>query len=155
MTELKDTRERVPSGSTAIWLSMFTLLIGAFISGIGLQLIPYDPAKIHAPYWVIVVGGLVFMSAGFAMLSASWTRYPRLQTLFGLGILLGLTLISNWVAFGDGERRFTSTSTFNGRTVDSRAVDERTGRVAFGIGAVLLDIFLVAMLVKLCRQHSD
>src|SRR5262245_55376527 len=79
MNEIKQLASH-PSRSAPIWLAVLPLFMGGFITGIGLQWIPHDPAKIHAPYWVIVVGGLVFVSAGLAMLSAGWTRYARLQT---------------------------------------------------------------------------
>jgi hypothetical protein len=155
MTEIEEVRKAPPSRSAAIWLSAFPMVMGGLIAGIGLQWIPYDPAKIHAPNWVLVVAGLMFISAGFVMLCTTWNRYARLQTLFGLVIRVGLTLICHWVAFGAGERHFTSNTTFNGVKVDSRAVDEGNGRLVFGIGAIILDVVLAAMLVKLWRKRSD
>lgn len=136
-------------------LAALPLLMGGFLVGIGLDWVPYDPTKVHAPKWVIVVCGLVFVCAGLAVLNATWRRseQPQPQPIFGIAILIGLTLVCNWVAFGEGERRFTSTTSINDIVVDSRPVDEGTGRFVFGIAAVILDLVLVAIAVNRLRQR--
>ena len=37
------------------------LLMGALIVGIGCNWIPHDPASVHAPRWVLVTCGMVFI----------------------------------------------------------------------------------------------
>lgn len=145
----------VHSRLAGVVLAALVLLMGGFITGIGLEWIPYDPAKIHAPQWVIVVCGLVFVCGGLAVLSATWTRDARPQPFFGVAILVGLTLVCNWVAFGEGERRFTSATSVNGTVVDSGPVDEETGRFVFGISAIVLDLILLALLIKRLQKHRE
>lgn len=134
-------------------LALPFLLMGGFITGIGMEWFPYDPAKVHAPLWVIAIGGLLFVAGGCAVLSATYTRNEKVQQVFGLAILVGLAIISNWVAFGPGERRFTSSTSFNGAVTSSREVNDRTGRVVFGIGAVVLDFAIIAFMVNARRRR--
>ena len=42
--------------------------------GIGLGLIPVDPATVHAPMWVLTACGLVFVLGGVAVLASRWPR---------------------------------------------------------------------------------
>lgn len=117
---------------------------------------PYDSAKVHAPRWVIAICGLVFVAGGLAMLRVTWARSAQAQSqpIFGVAILLGIAVVATWVAFGDGERRFTRTTSINDVVVDSRPLDERSGRFVFGISAVILDLVLVALVVKHLRKRS-
>lgn len=146
---------RVRSRLAGVVLAALALLMGGFITAIGLEWVPYDPAKIHAPQWVIVVCGLVFVCGGLAVLSATWSRDARPQPLLGVAILIGLTLVCNWVAFGEGERRFTSTTSVNDTVLDSRPVDEGTGRFVFGISAIILDLILLALLIKRLQKLRE
>jgi hypothetical protein len=57
-----------------------------------------------------------------------------LQNLLGLGIVMLILAILGWVAFGPGERHFTASSSFSRES----PVSETSGRIAFGIGFVLL-----------------
>jgi hypothetical protein len=66
-----------------------------------------------------------------------------LQYLLGLGIAGSLTAIFTWIAFGPGERHFSSTVVLPFMTHDG-ASGETSGRVVFGIAAVLIWLFLVS-----------
>lgn len=129
------------------------LLMGALIVGIGCNWIPHDPASVHAPRWVLVTCGMVFICGGLAVLSSTWTGHAKPQAFFGIAILLGLTAVANWVAFGPGERRFTSTTSIGSSTSAPRPVDDLTGRIVFGTGAILLDGILVALVVSRLRRQ--
>ena len=93
----------------------FSLLMGAFIVLIALGIIPYDESAFHAPRWVVVVAGAVFMAGGMAVIwqgafaHAQETIWFRVVShIFSASIFLCLTLVLNWVAFGSGEREFSS-----------------------------------------------
>jgi len=58
-----------------------------------------------------------------------------------------MAVAPNWIAFGPGERRFGGMLGLPFLAVSS-AVSETTGRVAFGIGAVLLDVVFVWIVVR-------
>jgi len=70
------------------------------------------------------------------------------QYLLGLGIISALGAVTTWVAFGPGSRAFTVTLPFVGRGPG----DETVGRAAFGIGAVLMWIFLVVFVMISVRR---
>lgn len=120
--------------------------------GIGLGWIPHDPATVHAPGWVLVVSGFVFFFGGLTLLSFVWFPQVPLQNVTGLVILVGLALISHWVAFGEGDRKFTRTTSINGSRIESGPVDEGIGRFAFGAGAVMLDLALAALAIRRVRK---
>ena len=129
---------------STIFFALIAAAIGLFyvvVSIVG----PTHPKPGAAPAWIGVVCGLMFFLGGSAVL---------VQTLFGgkdpstgnpvsgappwltlaykmvaLTIVLGLGVIATWVAFGPGERTFTGSGAFLG---------EKAGRIAFGIGAVLI-----------------
>ena len=59
--------------------------------------------------------------------------------------------VFNWIAFGPGERRFGGGIALPFVAVSGPS-SEWTGRAAFGIGAVLVDLFLVWFLERGLRD---
>jgi len=133
--------------------------MGALIVLLAVGVIPGGDASLEAPRWVVAAAGLSFVLAGAAIIvgyavaggaapdgdlppgTPRWLRVT--QSLLGLGIIVSLAAVGTWVAFGPGPRAFGVTLPFVGRGPG----DERVGRVAFGIGAVLMWIFLVVFVV--------
>jgi hypothetical protein len=121
------------------------------------------PKPGDAPPWVGVMAGLVVVLAGLAVivgygvasgvapdgdLAADTPLGIRaVQYVLGLGIAVGLAVIATWVAFGPGPREFTATS-----SVGTRVVGEMSGRVVFGVGAVLRWLFTVMVGVVSLRR---
>ena len=64
------------------------------------------------------------------------------QYVLGVAIIAMLGSIASWVAFGSGSRHFSGSGPFI-----TGAVNEALGRTAFGIGAILMWIFMAVMLV--------
>ncbi len=131
--------------------------IPAILSGIGA--IPLKPTP-GTPGWVAVCAGGMFVLAGAAVINeyaigrgagadgdlpAGTPFGVRLaQYLIGLAIVGLMTIVSGWIAFGPGERHFSMTIAmpfFAQRT----AGGELPGRIAFGVGTVLLLAMLVAL----------
>jgi hypothetical protein len=150
-----DQPAQTASRTVSPWIGVLPIVMGAFCSGIGMGWIPYEPAKLEAPGWVIVVVGLAFIAAGLAVLSTKWSRDGQPQAVYGFIILLGLTAVFNWVAFGAGERHFSSSTSISGNTIASAPVDERNGRIVFGIASVVLDLVLVAGVVRVMRRRAQ
>jgi hypothetical protein len=71
--------------------------------------------------------------------------------LLGGSIVGLLAAVFNWVAFGPGERRFGGAISVPFVAVSGPA-SEWSGRVAFGIGATLIDLFLVWMVARGLRD---
>ena len=127
-------------------------------------IIPGADASLEAPRWVVAAAGLSFVLAGAAMivgyavaggagpdgdLPAGTPRWVRItQTLLGVGIIGALGAVGSWIAFGPGPRAFTVTLPGVGRGPG----DETVGRTVFGIGAVLVWIFLAAFVVVSVRR---
>jgi len=133
--------------------------MGALIVLLAVGVIPGGDASLEAPRWVVAAAGLSFVLAGAAIIvgyavagggapdgdlppgTPRWVRVS--QSLLGLGIIVALAAVGTWVAFARGPRAFSVTLPFVGRGPG----DETVGRVAFGIGAVLMWIFLVVFVV--------
>jgi len=107
-------------------------IFGLFASGTGLLIvlvaagvIPADERSFGAPRWVVGAAGVAF----------------------GL-----LALPFNWIAFGPGERRFSGGMALPFFWVSSSRIGEWTGRLLFGGGAILIDLFFVWVMVRGVRQ---
>jgi hypothetical protein len=114
-----------------------------------------DARDIRAPRWVVGAAGLAFVLAGIAVATGPAAGRPTAASapatwrrrVLG-GAIVGLMAVApNWIAFGPGERRFGGILTVPFLAVSS-AVSETTGRIAFGIGAVLLDAAFVWIVVR-------
>jgi hypothetical protein len=143
----------------AIVLGLLCAAVGVVIILAGVGVLPLAPAPdVQRSPWVVVCAGLMFVFVGAALIvgfavaggSGPDGDLPAgtpfgvrlLQYLLGLGIVGSLTAIFTWIAFGPGERHFSSTVVlpFMTRGVAS---GETSGRVVFGIAAVLIWLFLV------------
>jgi hypothetical protein len=132
--------------------AMGTLIMLVALGAVG-ELRPTD-----APPWVVFCAGLVFALAGLAVIVGygvapgvtadgdlapdTPTSVRVVQYTLGLGITVGLSLVTTWVAFGPGPRSFSGTG-----PLGSGPVGEVVGRAWFGAGAVLLWAFTVAVAV--------
>jgi hypothetical protein len=130
----------------AVAIGLFYILYSAGIVG---------PAPRHGndgPGWLGFVFGLIFLFGGMAViiqtvatggdpsasdLPASTPRGLRLiHHVMAWAIVGMLGIVFSWVAIGPGQRDFTGSGSIVGET---------GGRIAFGIGAVLIWIVLLAM----------
>lgn len=125
---------------STIFFALIASAIGLFyvvLSIVG----PTHPKPGAAPAWIGVVCGLMFFVGGCTVLlqllfkdksASTGTTTAWLALVYkvlGLAIVIGLGTVATWVAFGPGERHFTGSGAFLG---------EKGGRIAFGIGAVLI-----------------
>ena len=124
---------------------------GSAILALAYGWLPINPARLEAPRWVIASAGVMFIAGGFAPLAAAW-RLPAWASQFtGLCAASGLAAVLNWVAFFPGERHFSASSMLLGLQLGSSANGEATGRVLFGLFALLLDGILLVALGRLVR----
>lgn len=138
-------------GAICVGLGLLVVLLAAGV-------IPSDERRFHAPRWVVSAGGLVFVLVGVALATTSAPGAPERagrttwrSFLLG-GAIVGLMgAILNWIAFGPGERRFGGGFALPFVSVSGPA-SEWSGRVAFGIGAVLVDVFFVWMTARGLRD---
>lgn len=140
------TTQMSPGGRLAVGLALCAAGIGFAAYGL------LDPAApIQPDRFIALPVGIVFASAGvllaFPGASLKW------RSVCGTLLIAGFAVISNWIAFGPGERHFSGSVGGAGIAV-SGPVGELTGRIAFGIGAVLLDAVLIFSLVKLFKLFA-
>ncbi len=140
----KNIKDVSPIGRFFMALGMF--LIGGFLFGIATGWVQVDPSTIHAPLWVLGAAGMVFILAGMMILLAGNDRLAWLNNLVIWLFVVCMAAPFNWVAFGEGERHFRSTSTVMG-TASSGAASESEGRIIFGIVAVVMDLVVVLVLL--------
>jgi len=151
------------------------VVIGGFFIGSGLLTIllatgaiAAPPGGAHAPEWVRVCAGLVFIAAGLAIIVdyrlgragsdgqlAADTPFAVQAASLGLAlsIVALMAAIAGWIAFGPGPRAFTSTLSLP--FFVRRGHGELSGRIGFGIGAVLLFGMFVAFAVFGVRRLSQ
>jgi len=100
-----------------------------------------------------VFASAVFIAAGLGVALFGLGLNQIAAKSGGLALLLFL-LTFNWIAFGPGDRKFTTktSSSFSVQTV--RPSSELEGRIAFGVVALLMDSVLIYGLVKGRRNRT-
>ena len=130
--------------------------IAFFGAGLAILILSFTHAALvnnpdHAPRWVIAAAGLVFLFGGFVPLAGTFHWSVTTNRWVGLPIILALGAVINWVAFFPGPRHFSSSASFLGATVSHASSGELSGRVLFGIIAVLIDLLVIVGTWKLIR----
>jgi hypothetical protein len=145
----------------AIIVGIFCIVCGSFPVLAGLGILHGRPAPGVQP-WVVVAAGSMFILAGLAVincyvmaggsqangdLSADAPFVARVtQYLLGTAIVGLMFAVFAWVAFGSGERHFSSSFSIPGLSASGQS-SERSGRIVFGIAAVSIGLFFVFAVV--------
>lgn len=136
-------RARIVFGLIAIASGLIPLL-AAFDLG------PLDHGAINGPRWLGALAGAIFIAAGGALLIGERLRQsPLSHGLFAL-MLGAFAAIANWIAFGPGPRACAielGGLVFEGGGMAS----EIACRAGFGIGALLLDGFVLWIIARALR----
>ena len=151
--------DKPPSPSRAILTGTLMMVVGILIVGLALV----GPEKsLNAPRWVVAcVGGAAFVFGWWA--TKIYGRgydpsrpevsqlSPTLERLFFIPGMLLFAAPFHWIAFGPGPRRFSTTLSipFFSRNSTTTGL---SGRIAFGVGALLLDAILVAGVIGISRR---
>lgn len=151
MDQANDSKELIYTGIFAAAMGVLAML---FVSGV----IPTKGSDAHAPLWVGLAAGLVFVLAGGALIlrgiaggTANDGEMPSgaplwmhiAQYIVGLVVIGSLAAIGTWVAFGPGERAFSMSLPFF-----SGPANQWIGRAVFGFGAVLVWLFFAIAAVS-------
>ena len=112
---------------------------------------PIGSAGINGPAWLGVVAGGVFIAGGLAIVSGP--SMPLLTHLFAIGIVGGLAVIGNWIAFGVGERTCQGSIFLVGFGGAAQSSDLGC-RIPFGLGAIIVNAFVVYAVVSLLQRTS-
>jgi len=144
-------RRTVPIPAGVKWLFGPVMLAAG---GLGLAaacgLIGLGPSRTYVPMWLIGAIGVAFTSLGLVLLTDGIEALRRVRGWLGFVFLVSFASVFNWVAFGPGERQFTTrTSVGSGGIGVSTVAEggELGGRIAFGVFAVLLDLLIASPLI--------
>jgi hypothetical protein len=146
---------RFLSGLAAIGIGLLLVLFG-------LGLIPVKPTDSDAPLWLTAVAGLAFLLAGISIAVGARNgvsetgelpkdasrRMQLFHYLIAVAIAGALASIATWIAFGAGPRAFGGT----GMALLSPEANAMTGRIVFGIGAVLAWLITIAIAISGLRK---
>jgi len=124
------------------------LAAGVFPVLIGLGLVVPRPGSVHAPLWVVLLAGCLFLLAGVLILLPE--RLTLARGFFGGLLVTAMAVVFDWVAFGPGERRFGGGISVGGFFAASQS-GELGGRVAFGIAGALITLLAIWGWVKWLR----
>jgi hypothetical protein len=140
------------------WLGTLFGVVGLVILLVALRVVPSDESKFQAPHWVVGAAGLAFFLVGILLLTTPPDQPPEAATrttwrtlLLGAGVVGSMAAIFNWVAFGPGPRHFGGSISIPFVAV-SGPQGEWSGRVAFGLAAVMMDLFLGWVIVRGLRD---
>jgi len=157
--------EQQLSRGGAVAMGIVFIAAGAVPILIGLGVVHPDVGT--TPLWVAFAVGLMFVCAGLAiivdyaiaggvgpdgdLLAGTPFAIRVANFVFGLAIIGLMTAVFGWVAFGSGPRAFSTTVVLpfwysNGQS------SELSGRIAFGIGTILMALMFVACGIVGVRQ---
>ena len=135
---------------------------GGYFVLVGFGLLP-PPGDTSAPAAIVVAAGLAFLFAGLTCVVRAkagmsdhdsdvpdraplWTKLA--YRALGIGVAGALAIIGTWIAIGSGPRAFTISAPFG----DMRTTGEAIGRTMFGLGAVIVWIYVIALTVSTVRK---
>ena len=155
------SEEKPVSGTGAILVGAVVALAGVVLVGAAAFA---SAEKFEAPRWVVAsVGGAFLIFGGWTAVIYSLGYDPKQpqdtlpSPLVQLLVLVpGMILFAapfHWIAFGPGPRQFAASFSIPFLSV-RRGGSELPGRIAFGIGALLVDAILVAAVVRLLRPKQ-
>ena len=131
------TPEQLPPGKRRA-VFVITVLAGAVLVALSAGIIPADDRMFNAPRWVLGACGLLLFFAGFLVIVPP--QMPRMKNFLGGMLLTTFAAIPGWIAFGPGQRAFGGSFSF-GEIISASHPGETTGRIVFGIAAVVLGCF--------------
>jgi hypothetical protein len=113
---------------------------------IAVDVIPYDPAKIHAPWWAIFLAGMVFVMGGLTIL---FQGNKAAGAILGGVIVASFAVIGMWVAVAGPSGQFSGGVPFLSHTSNVRIA-----RWVFAGGAVLCLLLLFAGIKQLAGPRQ-
>jgi hypothetical protein len=150
--------EESVSRRSAVLLGALVALTGGVIVGLAIF---GSAERFHAPRWVVGACGGAFLFFGGWTAAVYALGYdssrpdetlpsPRVQLIALIPGMLLFAAPFHWIAFGPGPRQFSTTLSIPFLMTRS-GTSGLAGRIAFGLGAVVIDAILVAAVIRLVR----
>lgn len=130
-----------------VFAGAFSMLMGALICLVGLDVIPAQDGSIHAPRWVLVLCGGVFVAAGLAIF---FKDRPLLVSLLGNLIVASFAVIAAWIAFAGPSGQFSG-----GIPLLPHELNVKIARSFFGMGALLCALILIPGIKQLRKLLTE
>ena len=134
-----DARDMSPLG-----LSLFGLPFlgaGTYFVLMSLDAVPYDPASVHAPMWVLGLAGLVFALPGALM------QYYAIVKVFRPNWVAGEFEPGGWFVGSSITTAFAAIGLWIALGTDGSDIEgpggPMTGRIAFGLGGLMCAVIAV------------
>jgi hypothetical protein len=155
--------ERPATRNEILLIGVIATTVGLYFMLVGMTLLPIPggPKNLHGPLWIVFCAGLAFLLAGIAVLMhgtghtdnngelapgvPQWLRV--FQYLSGVMIFACFGAIASWIAFAPGPREFSA----SGMGVTG-PVSGTAGRIAFGLGAIVIWLCTIAVAVAGARK---
>jgi len=126
---------------------------GLMLEAVALGLLPTQPSADEAPHAVLALAGLAFLAGACAPYAAQLGPNSLAARTVGAVVFLSLSAIAHWIAFGPGTRHFSGGVAVGVLSVAGHAPGETVGRIVFGLGALLLDVALLAVFRRWWRAR--
>lgn len=117
----------------------------------------------NGPSFIVFCAGAAFLFAGLTCMLSARAGMGGHQTdlpedaplafklayrILGIGVTGALATIGTWIAIGSGPRAFTISGTLG----EMQTSGQTLGRVVFGLGAVVVWIYVIALTVGTVRK---
>lgn len=146
--------------SLLIFGSIF-IFVGAFIFLMAIDVIHIPEEDINVPRWVLAAVGLAFALAGVMVMvngiKSSFGDHIIFKWVYNSLVLLFMIIFASpfhWIAFGGGERSFSSSMGVGGVSITQSGGGDFSGRLAFGCGAVFMDLFIVLIIHRIVKGKN-
>lgn len=157
-----------PSAADGVGIGLALAATGGYFVLVGFGVLPPpggdEAAK--APLAIVVAAGLAFVFAGLSLMvrafagardqdselpadAPRWTQFA--YRALAIAMAGSLASIGTWIAIGSGPRAFTVSGPF----LEMRTAGETIGRTVFGLGAVIVWIYVIALTVGTVRKLFD
>ncbi len=132
--------------------------VGALIFLVSVDVIHIPEEDFNAPRWVVAAIGIAFSLAGAMVmvngLKSGYGDQPLLKWVYNGMLLIFMIVFAapfHWVAFGLGERSFSSSVGVGGVSITQNSGGELGGRLAFGCGAIFMDLFILFIIYQIFK----
>lgn len=142
-----ETAIKLTESQQKLLVAAFCITMGLINCLIAVGVISYDPSKIHAPWWVLSLAGLVFVLGGIAILLQ---RNQTVGAVIGSAIVASFAAVGMWVALAGPAHQFSGGVPFL-----SHESNVKIARWVFGGGSVICMLMLVVGIKQiLSPRHS-
>jgi len=145
-----DTDNPSPGGKIA--LGIVSAAIGFVVIGTAVSAAIHATDPFTSERIIAVPAGLIFVLGGARVALPPGSR--QWQSVLSALLVTCFAVTFDWVAFGPGERKFGGGISLGANVGAGIPVGEIFGRIAFGVVAIVLDIFAILVWISHCRRIS-